>query len=63
MLRFIRSKHFFSMLGSLFYASSARVPGCPDGSARCIGMRDRPTVRLSRAAERALIERHGHAKE
>jgi hypothetical protein len=26
-------------------------------------MCDRPTIRLSRAAERAILERHGHTKE
>ena len=48
---------------SLFYGCSARLSGCPDCSARCIGMRDRPTPRLSRAAERVLFERHGIIKE
>ena len=48
---------------SLFYGCSARLSGCPDGSARCIGMRDRPTRGFSRAAERELFERHGITKE
>jgi len=48
---------------SLLYGCSARLSGCPDGSAQCIGMRDRPTIALSRAAERAMIKRYRHIKE
>ena len=48
---------------SLRYGCSVRLPGCPDCSARCIGMRDRPTIRLSRAADGDMIECDRHVKE
>jgi len=66
------------ILFSAHTARNARLPGMP-GCPECpecpecpaaqrptthpTGGGDGPTVRLSRAAERALIERHGHGKE
>jgi len=59
----MRSDGLLSDDVSLREGCSARLSGCPDGAARCIRMRDRPTMALSRAAERAMMKRHGTTKE